>query len=291
MAAWSTRNTPASTPGRYHQGLLDVARSAGVEIVSQCKVQSINNGGARFRIGTSKGEISAADVVVGTSGYTEVVTPWQRKRVIPIGSYMIATEPLPDGLTDELFPGGRIGSDSRKLVVYYRTSPDRKRVLFGGRASLRETDPHKSAPLVRELMVRRLPELESAKISHSWMGFVGYTFDKLPHLGKQSGIHYCMGYCGSGVTLASYLGSKIGLKAVSDEAGIHRPRRPPLSGPNLLPGEIPGSWPRRSTTTGGRTNAVSVAPTCAEAETGRQIWRVTGSLFAVTLELDYSASL
>ena len=206
-------------PARYHQGLLEVARSAGTEIVSHCKVQDIERNGDGFSVQTSKGVVSARDVVVCTSGYTGAATAWQQKRIIPIGSYMIATEELPEGLTAELIPGGRVVSDTRKLVVYYRASPDRKRILFGGRASLRETDPHKSAPMVRDLMVHRFPELVSAKISHSWMGFVGYTFDKLPHLGKHDGIHYSMGYCGSGINLASYLGAKIGLRVLGDEAG------------------------------------------------------------------------
>ena len=206
-------------PGRYHQGLLEVARSAGVEIVSHCKVDTIDKDGDGFSVKTSKGVISSGDVIVGTSGYTGNTTPWQQNRVIPIGSYMIATEPLADGLALKLFPKGRVMSDSRKLVVYFRTCPEKKRILFGGRASLRETNPLRSAPMVRDLMVRRFPELASAKISHSWMGFVGYTFDKLPHLGKHDGIHYSMGYCGSGITLASYLGMKIGLQAVGDPRG------------------------------------------------------------------------
>ena len=68
-------------------------------------------------------------------------------------------------------------------------------------------------------MLQRFPELESVKISHSWMGFVGYTFDAMPHIGARNDIHYSMGYCGAGISLASYFGMKAGLKAVGDPEG------------------------------------------------------------------------
>ena len=88
--------------------------------------------------------MAAREVAVGTSGYTGSVTPWQQRRVIPIGSYIIATEELEGELVDQLIPKNRVITDTRKLVVYYRASPDRKRILFGGRVSLKETDPNKS---------------------------------------------------------------------------------------------------------------------------------------------------
>ena len=82
---------------------------------------------------------------------------------------------------DELIPKNRVITDTRKLVVYYRASPDRKRILFGGRVSLNETDPQKSAPALHQQLVTIFPQLASTQVSHSWMGFVGYTFDEMPH--------------------------------------------------------------------------------------------------------------
>ena len=101
-------------------------------------------------------------------------------------------------------------TDTRKLVVYYRASPDRKRILFGGRVSLNETDPSKSAPALHDQLVTIFPQLASKKVSHSWMGFVGFTFDEMPHSGEEGGMYYSMGYCGSGVSLSSYFGTKLG---------------------------------------------------------------------------------
>jgi glycine/D-amino acid oxidase-like deaminating enzyme len=206
-------------PGRYHQGLMDCAISAGAGVTSHCKVHGIDQKNGTFIIETSRGMIQARDVIVATSGYTGSVTPWQQHRIIPIGSYMIATEPLPDGVAERLIPKQRVITDTLELVVYYRLCPEGRRVLFGGRVSLSETDPKVSAPRLRNLMIQRFPELAGVRISHSWMGFVGYSFDHMPHIGKHNGIHYSMGYCGSGISLASYFGRKAGLNVVGDPEG------------------------------------------------------------------------
>src|SRR5690606_24451322 len=121
--------------------------------------------------------------VVATNGYSGALLPWLRRRLIPIGSYMIATEPLPEALASKLIPRNRIVSDTRKVVFYYRLSPDRRRVLFGGRVSVRETDPEVSGPLLRADLVKIFPALAGVGISHSWCGFVAYTFDELAHVG------------------------------------------------------------------------------------------------------------
>lgn len=206
-------------PGRYHQGLYQCAKARGVEMVSHCRVNAMEKTRNGFDVLTSKGKTSAENVIVATSGYTGKLTPWQQHRIIPIGSYVIATEPLDEGLPEQLIPNDRVITDTRKLVVYYRTCPERKRMLFGGRVSLKETNPELCAPRLRKLLVHRFPELESARITHSWMGFVGYTFDEMPHIGKHDGIHYSMGYCGSGISLASYFGMKTGLKVAGSPAG------------------------------------------------------------------------
>ena len=123
---------------------------------------------------------------------------------------MIATEPLEPWLMDRLIPKNRIVSDTRKVVYYYRSSPDRRRILFGGRVSLNETDPRVSGPKLHADMVQIFPELASTRISHSWCGFIAYTFDELLHVGRHDGMYYAMGYCGSGVGTASYFGMRIG---------------------------------------------------------------------------------
>lgn len=201
-------------PGRYHAGLLARAREAGAVIAERCAALNIERDGDGFIVTTPRGRVTARDVVVATNGYTGAATPWLRRRIIPIGSYVIATEPMPRDLMRTVIPHGRIVSDTRKVVYYYRLSPDGTRMVFGGRVSHAETDPYVSGPQLHAEMARLFPQIAGARISHSWMGFVGYTFDTLAHTGIHDGIHYAMGYCGSGVSMASYLGMRSGQKVL-----------------------------------------------------------------------------
>lgn len=206
-------------PARYHQGLLQLVLAAGAAVHARCPVTRLQRDGQRLRVQTARGELRARDVVVATNGYTGALTPWLQRRVIPIGSYVIATEPLPEALMQRLMPGNRIVSDTRKVVFYYRPSPDRRRILFGGRVSVNETDPRLSGPLLHADLAALFPELREVRISHSWCGFVAYSFDELMHLGRHDGIHYAMGYCGSGVGMGSYLGMRIGQQVLGRPEG------------------------------------------------------------------------
>ncbi len=206
-------------PARFHQGLLAQALEAGITMVQHCAATAMSHDGSRFRVGTDRGPILARDVIVASNGYTGALSPWLRRRVIPIGSYIIATEPLEPDLVSRLIPRNRVVSDTRELVYYYRASPDRRRILFGGRVSLKESDPRRSAPRLHAEMARLFPELRETRISHSWVGKVAYTFDTLAHIGKHEGIHYAMGYCGSGISMASYLGMRLGQQVLGRGEG------------------------------------------------------------------------
>jgi glycine/D-amino acid oxidase-like deaminating enzyme len=143
-----------------------------------------------------------------------------RRRVIAIGSYIIATELLDQELTRRLIPNDRVVSDSRHVIFYFRLSEDRRRVLFGGRVAAGETNPDLSALPLHRQMTRVFPELASTRISRSWAGFIAYTFDALPHLGRDAdGLHYCMGYCGSGVSLAPYFGTRLAQQILGKPEG------------------------------------------------------------------------
>ncbi|WP_271274428.1 NAD(P)/FAD-dependent oxidoreductase [Aliamphritea hakodatensis] len=205
-------------PAKYHRELVRLAAEKGVRFMADCRVESVRGEGP-FRLLTSRGEVLADKVVMATNGYTSGITPQLQRRVIPIGSYMIATEQIQPELLNGLLPTGKIISDSRKVVYYYRKSPDGQRILFGGRVSGSETDPAVSGPQLQRELVNLLPELEGIGISHSWSGLVAYTFDELPHIGMQQGLHYAMGYCGAGVGMASYLGNKLGKQLVGDPDG------------------------------------------------------------------------
>ncbi len=239
-------------PAKYHRGLLARAVAAGVQVVPHCPALGIardGQGATQFAVATSQGTIRARDVVVATNGHTGPLTPWLRRRVIPIGSYVIATEDLGPDLPARLFPTGRMATDTRKVVYYYGPSPDRRRLVFGGRVSSGETDPRVSAPRLHAAMRRIFPELGQARISHSWLGTVAYTFDELAHCGVHDGVHYAMGYCGSGVSMASYLGMKTGLRVLGRAEGrtafegLPFPSRPLYAGrPWFLPAAV--AWYR-----------------------------------------------
>ncbi len=219
-------------PARLHQGMLDRALASGADVVTNCRVTGLRRTGNGYQVETQRGSVAARHVVVATNGYTGGVTPWLQRRVIPIGSYIIATEPLPRETMARLMPKNRVVSDTRKVVYYYRPSPDGRRILFGGRVSTDETDPRVSGPRLRTEMIRLFPALAQTRISHSWCGFIAYTFDELMHVGEQDGLFYAMGYCGSGVGMAGYLGMRLGQQVLGlkdgqtglDETGF--PTRP-----------------------------------------------------------------
>ena len=200
----------AVDPGRLHQGMLDKVVDAGASVIAKCAALDIDRQKDGLVVTTSQGKIAAKDVVVATNGYTGKAIPWMRKRVIPLGSYILATESLEKDVIKRLLPTDRMIVDTRKMVVYYRACPERRRIVFGGRVSVSEPDPDITAPPLHRQMVRIFPQLATTKISHMWMGYVGFTFDYLPHMGKQDGVYYAMGYCGSGVALSGYMGTRIG---------------------------------------------------------------------------------
>ena len=197
-------------PGRYHAGLLNVAQTAGVTVHTQCRVHSYDRTAGTFNLVTDKGALQAKNIIVATNGHTGKLIPYLQRRIIPIGSYIIATEEIPTALMQQLMPTDRVLSDTRKLVYYYRPSPDRKRILFGGRVSLSESDPRLTGPRLHREMIRLFPQLRDYRISHSWVGYVAFTFDTAMHAGEHEGVHHAMGYCGSGIAMSSYLGMRIG---------------------------------------------------------------------------------
>jgi glycine/D-amino acid oxidase-like deaminating enzyme len=196
-------------PARLLVALHARAVTAGATIVGHCAASGIQRSAAGFEVRTARGTVQARQVLLATNGYSGALSPWHRRRVIPIGSYQIATEPLGQARVRELLPHGRNVGDSRRVVVYYRPSPDGERIIFGGRAALAERDPLVCVPRLRQMMLQIFPQLHAARITHAWSGWVAYTFDTLPHLGVHDGIHYSMGYCGQGVPHAPYFGMRI----------------------------------------------------------------------------------
>jgi glycine/D-amino acid oxidase-like deaminating enzyme len=206
-------------PTRLLLALLRRALDGGARVMDRCPVGAINPTRDGFEALTPRGVVHARQVLLATNGYSGPLSPWHRRRVIPIGSYQIATEPLGADRVRALIPRGRNIVDSRRVVVYFRPSADGERIIFGGRAALAEKDPLACEPRLLRMMARIFPELKSVRASHAWVGWVAYTFDTLPHLGQHDGMYYCMGYCGQGVPLAPYFGRRIGQQMLGLKEG------------------------------------------------------------------------
>ena len=174
---------------------------AGVDVQNRTEVTGLRQDGDRFEVQTSRGTIKARNVIVATNGYTGKATPWLQRRVIPIPSQIIATEPLPQDVMDRLMPKKRMLGESRNLYNYFRPSPDGTRIVFGGKAgTITDDSIEKSVHL--NGYCRNIPELEDVGLTHSWWGYTGFTFDFMPKLVVNDGVHYATGFCGSGVVWA-----------------------------------------------------------------------------------------
>ena len=200
-------------PALYFKGLLGLVQKAGVAIASKTEVTGLaQNTDGSWAVTTPRGVVRAGDVIIATNGYTGGVTPSFKRRVVPVGSYIIATEELAPDLAASLSPRNRSFADTRRVLTYYRLSPDGKRMIFGGRAKFGHTDPVTTAPLLYQFMIDRFPQLKGTKITHSWTGNVAFTLDEVPHMGKFENLHYALGCNGSGIAMMSYLGHQTARK-------------------------------------------------------------------------------
>jgi glycine/D-amino acid oxidase-like deaminating enzyme len=241
-------------PARYVAGLARAAMKAGAEIFEHARVETIQRASLQGEVGwkltTARGPLWAHEVFVGTSGYTGRATPALQKKLIPIGSFIITTEVLPEKLARELSPRNRMIYDSKNYLYYYRLTPDR-RMLFGGRAAFfPETDQtvRRSAEILRRGMIDVYPQLSDARIDYVWGGTLDFAFDIMPHAGQMDGMYYAVGYAGHGVAMATYQGQKIAELMAGDKpenpfVGIKFPGAP-LGLYNGRPWFLPfaGAW-------------------------------------------------
>jgi glycine/D-amino acid oxidase-like deaminating enzyme len=211
-------------PARYMAGLACAARKAGAEIFEHTRVESLRReslqGESGWKIVCSRGTIWAREVFVGTSGYTGKATPALQKKIIPIGSFIITTEVLPEALAHELSPRKRMIYDSKNYLYYYRLTPDR-RMLFGGRAAFfPENDQtiRRSAEILRRGMIDVYPQLRDTKVEYVWGGTLDFAFDVMPHAGQIDGMYYAVGYAGHGVAMATYQGQRMAELIAADKS-------------------------------------------------------------------------
>jgi glycine/D-amino acid oxidase-like deaminating enzyme len=197
--------------GKYIRGLGKAAERAGVTIHEQAPVQRRTKRGSGHELETPRGRMHAEQVLLATGAYTRRPFHWHQVRIAPVGSFIIATEPLDPGVCDDVLPTRRMASDSKNLLNYFRITPD-DRMLFGGRARFAMSNPQsdrKSGRLLRDAMVRTFPQLADAQIEYCWGGRVDMSLDRLVHAGHHDGVYYAMGYAGHGVQMATYMGRQM----------------------------------------------------------------------------------
>ncbi len=198
-------------PAKYVYGLGAAVARRGVTIVEGVRATSVEARAGGFDVGTSAGPIRAGEVLLATNGYTEA-KPIKalRRRVVPVGSYIVVTEQLPADLATTLIPDDRMCWTHRRFLNYFRRTHD-NRMLMGGRQNLSTTlDLGESARILQARTLEVFPQLEGYAFEYSWSGRLGVTFDLMPHIGRIDGAWYALGYGGHGVGIASLVGSHVG---------------------------------------------------------------------------------
>jgi len=190
-------------PLNYAYGLADAARAAGVRLFENSEVLQIDTGSG-VRVVTAAGEVRARYGVLAGDALLGDLVPALAARIMPIGGYVVATEPL----DMSPIPGDRAVSDSRFVVDYFRLSAE-KRLIFGGGELYFPRPPNDIAGFVRPYLARIFPQLAECRIDYGWGGLVSITTTRLPHIGRQGDLFFAHGYSGQGAILTTLAGQLI----------------------------------------------------------------------------------
>jgi glycine/D-amino acid oxidase-like deaminating enzyme len=210
-------------PAKYHAGLVRRALDAGAQVQGRTRASRIARRPAGgYRVETTRGTVDAREVLVATNAYADELVPELRRRVLPIGSFIVATEPLGEDLARSCIPRRRMIYDAKNFLFYWRLSSD-DRMVFGGRTSLSPTTPAQARDVLYAEMVRVHPQLTGCRLEHSWGGNVAITFDRLPHCGRLplpdgGDVAYATGCNGTGIALATWFGAKAAAWLSGEEA-------------------------------------------------------------------------
>jgi glycine/D-amino acid oxidase-like deaminating enzyme len=229
-ATWLDRNAVETLVGtrRYVAGLLDprggsvhpldlvrelarVAAGAGARIFTRSPATLLSRAGNRWQVDCRSGRVIADNVVVATNGYTDALVPGLAQSLLPVNSFQVATDPIDASLRQQILPGGHAVYDSRRLVLYFRKSPDH-RVVIGGRASFVSNkaipDSASDYAVIEQTLLTIFPHLQATPFAFRWTGLVCVTPDSLPHYHQPShGLHALLGYNGRGVALSIRAGA------------------------------------------------------------------------------------
>jgi gamma-glutamylputrescine oxidase len=237
-------------PLKYCLGLGAAAQAAGVRIHENAPVFRVERG-RRPVVKTAQGECACDFVVLAGNVYLgeygDAVAPEVSSRIMPVGTYIIATAPLGAARADALIPRRCAASDTNFILDYFRLTADH-RLLFGGGDSFTGTTPRNLIAHIRRGMLEVFPQLEDLDVEHAWGGFVDITLNMAPHFGRLGGnIYFVQGFSGHGVALAGMAGRLVA-EAIAGQAGrfdlLARIRHLPFPGGTLLrtPALVLGMW-------------------------------------------------
>lgn len=195
--------------GKFGIGLANAAARAGAKIFPHHAVTGLTRlDGYRHRVTTAQGEIIAEKVMMATGVSNEGPFPWFQRRIVPVGSFIVVTEPLGDELLNQVLINDRTYVTSLNIGNYFRTTADR-RLVFGGRARFAVSNPTsdtRSGEVLRAAMTALFPQLGKSRIDYCWGGMVDMTSDRLPHAGEHDGVFYSLGYSGHGTQMSVWMG-------------------------------------------------------------------------------------
>ncbi|QEI08218.1 FAD-binding oxidoreductase [Pigmentiphaga aceris] len=194
--------------GKFGTGLAMSAARHGARIYEHTAVTALNRlGGDRHRVTTARGEIEADRVLLATGRSDHGPFDWWQRRIVPVGSFVIVTEPIPE-LLDHVLPQRRNYVTSLNFGNYFRTTQDH-RLVWGGRARFARSNPAsdmKSGKVLKESLGQLLPAMRNVQIDYCWGGLVEATADRLPGAGQHEGLYYALAYSGHGTQMSVFLG-------------------------------------------------------------------------------------
>ena len=191
-------------PARLHAAMAAAAQSAGVEIREQTPATGILQIAGGYEVRTPRGSVRTQHIFGGVNGYADRLFPALRRRAIPVGSYMIATEPLAPELLAQVSGNGEMRFNTRNFLSYWRPTPD-GRIAFGGRTSFWPDSLPRIARTLTARMREIHPQLASTTVTHAWGGRLSFAFDRLPRVTRLDGVTHVSGCAGSGVALMTLL--------------------------------------------------------------------------------------
>ncbi|NHN85471.1 FAD-dependent oxidoreductase [Acetobacter musti] len=237
--------------GRFGTGLADAAVRRGASVFENAFVSGLDSlGGTRYRVTSTRGVVTADRVLIATGASERGPFSWFRRRIVPIGSFIITTAPLPDAVLRRVLPRQRTCTTTRLVGNFFRTTPD-NRLVFGGRARFARPGPKddvKSGVVLRRTMATMFPSLADVDIEYCWGGVVDMTQDRLPHAGLHDGLYFATGFSGHGTQMSVHLGEAMAgfMTGKSHDVVWNRDRWPAIAGHYGKPWFLPavGAWYR-----------------------------------------------